>query len=131
MAKKRNKKISLKEFRAWLEGVEELQPKDWSPSSEQWKLIRDKIKYINDAETELLSQPVREVMPTVPMRSGLAPELHMDPTLPVPPPPIGGIPSGDVVMSPEAKRLLQNSGQMSPTKTPDIDSSNGYESTFK
>ncbi|MGI0076381.1 MAG: hypothetical protein ACREAU_03130 [Nitrosopumilaceae archaeon] len=43
---KNNKQISLAEFRAWLEGVEELQPARWSPNSNQWKLIRQKIDCI-------------------------------------------------------------------------------------
>ena len=48
MKKKITKKITLNEFRAWLEGIEELQPNDWSPSKEQWKLIRNKIDYIEE-----------------------------------------------------------------------------------
>ena len=45
--KKNYKKISMLEFRAWLQGVEDLQPKDWHPNLEQWKMIRSKIDQIN------------------------------------------------------------------------------------
>lgn len=46
--KKSNKKITLSSFRAWLEGVEEMQKLDWCPSVEQWNLIRDKIDLIEE-----------------------------------------------------------------------------------
>ena len=45
-AKKKKKDITLDEFKAWLEGVEELQPTGWAPDANQWKLIRNKIECI-------------------------------------------------------------------------------------
>lgn len=45
--KKQSKKnISFEEFKAWLSGVEDLQPNGWSPTKEQWQIIRDKIDSI-------------------------------------------------------------------------------------
>lgn len=45
--KKQSKKnITFEEFKAWLSGVEDLQPDDWSPTKEQWQIIRDKIDSI-------------------------------------------------------------------------------------
>lgn len=43
-----NKKLTLNEFRAWLSGVEEMQPDDWSPDRTQWRRIRAKIEEIVD-----------------------------------------------------------------------------------
>jgi hypothetical protein len=46
-SRKKSKKItSLVEFRAWLEGVEEMQGDDWVPTEEQWTRIREKIDSI-------------------------------------------------------------------------------------
>ena len=61
----RKKKISLTEFKAWLEGVEELHPADWSPTPEQWKLIRDKIQCIVEPDPEPVTAP-QPHMPTPP-----------------------------------------------------------------
>lgn len=44
------KRISLSEFRAWLSGVEDMQPNNWSPTKEQWKTIREKIELISEPE---------------------------------------------------------------------------------
>lgn len=48
VAKNRKTKISLKEFRAWLDGVEDVQPDDWAPNKEQWTKIRQQIDRIDD-----------------------------------------------------------------------------------
>ena len=48
----KTKKISLTVFKAWLQGVEELQPKGWYPDKQQWMLIRKKI---NNIESEHVS----------------------------------------------------------------------------
>lgn len=45
-APKATKKMTLQEFKAWLEGIEEVQPANWHPTIEQWKLIRDRIEHI-------------------------------------------------------------------------------------
>ena len=41
--KKVTKAKTYSEFMAWLEGVESMQPEDWVPNAEQWKLIREMI----------------------------------------------------------------------------------------
>ncbi len=91
----KNKKISLLEFRAWLGGVEELQPNDWVPTGEQWKLIRKKIDTIE-------SQPTagRTYTPVQP-----APTYSRPPTsfIPPPPPPVGGLPLGVVLVPGSSK----------------------------
>jgi hypothetical protein len=40
--------LSLRDFRSWLSGVEEMQDDGWSPSAEQWRRIRVKIDMIKD-----------------------------------------------------------------------------------
>lgn len=60
MAVRNNKKtrISLKEFRAWLDGVEDLQPEEWAPTKDQWEKIRQKIDLIDDKmDLEANDQP--------------------------------------------------------------------------
>lgn len=57
MAKVKKTKISLAEFKAWLEGVEDLQEDDWSPSKVQWEKIRQKIESIDEGVVNPLSQP--------------------------------------------------------------------------
>jgi len=108
MARKRNKKISLLEFRAWLEGVEELQPSDWSPSAEQWKLIREKIKLIKEPEPEVVkeSTPAPPQSPVSTENAPMMPQFNREPALPPLVP--SSIPlDAEIEMSPEAKRLLQ------------------------
>lgn len=38
--------ISFNEFIAWLSGVEDMQPEDWSPNLEQWTRIRNKLNSV-------------------------------------------------------------------------------------
>jgi hypothetical protein len=40
--------LSVLEFKAWLEGVEDMQGATWIPSKEQWKKIRSKIQLLAD-----------------------------------------------------------------------------------
>lgn len=140
MAKKRNKKITLNEFKAWLEGVEELQPEDWSPNAEQWKLIRDKI---NSIKEEVVKQQPKQVdqqnitpqpqpQPQPAQRSAQAPSSM---PLPPPPPTSGGVPSdAQIDMSPEASKMFKPGGAgegTARTKTPDINSEGYSTSTFE
>jgi hypothetical protein len=53
-APKITKQMTLQEFKAWLEGIEEVQPANWHPTIEQWKLIRDRIEHI---KIEQVQQP--------------------------------------------------------------------------
>lgn len=124
MAAKR-KRVTLNEFKAWLDGVEELQPVDWTPSVDQWKLIRAKISNIREPTPQV------EQLQVAPMSYR---PVEPQPTLPhgmVPPPPVGGLPSGAVVdMSPEAKAMLTRSPGDKST-TPNIDTADGaYQSSF-
>lgn len=72
--KKRNS-ISMDQFRSWLEGVEDMQPADWTPDQEQWRRIREKIDLvdvtINDQASYAQSTPMQRggttpVVPAIP-----------------------------------------------------------------
>jgi len=45
--KEQEKPITLRDFRAWLQGVEDMQEEEWTPTAEQWKRIRHKINLIS------------------------------------------------------------------------------------
>lgn len=60
MAKKA-KAVSIKpqtvaEFKAWLTGIMEFQPKDWCPDAAQWKAIQDRIS--NLKEESIVNQQI-------------------------------------------------------------------------
>ena len=64
------KKYTLTEFQAWLTGIEEIQPDDWHPDFEQWRLIRERIAgIIPDVEIieREIEVPVPVPMPGPPM----------------------------------------------------------------
>lgn len=159
-AGKRGKKISLREFRAWLQGVEELQPEDWHPDHEQWKKIRNKIDNIVEEEPE--TQVVHHAYNNhsengrgpVQMDGGAAapPWAVPSPSVPVEPtgPPIGNSQLEEAQAFAPTKQpapSIENSGAIpainSPgggeapssgqrIKTPDIDTSSGdYGSSFE
>lgn len=48
MAVEKAKSITIKEFKMWLQGVEEMQEEGWTPSTSQWKRIRDKIDQVSE-----------------------------------------------------------------------------------
>ncbi len=119
------KKISLSEFKAWLEGVEELHPSDWSPDKDQWKLIRNKIKNIIEDQTtpHSVPGPHAPLPPVHPVKSGMPPT-----GVPIPPgaPPVT---EESLSISPAAAAMLK--ADNGKTKTPNIDTTDGsYNSTF-
>lgn len=58
------KLLTLNQFKSWLEGVEEMQGEDWTPSPEQWKKIRNKISLMFDDNANDLESLVRRVVAT-------------------------------------------------------------------
>lgn len=147
------KPITLIEFRAWLEGVEELQDTDWSPSNEQWNLIRKKIDYITDPEpiietvfapapssvpnVGLLVPPVAPPMPTRPAFVPPAP-TSIPTSIPIAPEmtdaarqAMSGVPLTNLSNTVSAAPGI-TSGADGKIHTPNIDTSNGdYSSGFK
>ncbi len=116
-ARKRRQKQSLKEFRAWLQGVEELQEENWSPSHDQWVLIREKINGIMEEKPAVVNQVVAV--------NNMQPQPARLPASITPPPAVGGLPNGQITpMSTEAQQML-NPGVGAKAKTPDIDTADG------
>lgn len=68
MAKVKKTKISLAEFKAWLEGVEDLQDDDWSPSKVQWEKIRQKIECIDEGVVNTISPPTQQTVSYQPIQ---------------------------------------------------------------
>jgi hypothetical protein len=148
MAKKRVKKQTLAEFRAWLSGVEELQPEDWAPDATQWKTIREKMDHIseprNTQDTDMLKKLIEAINEQKPPAPHPGNPYAGQPQVPagfVPPPPTpAGVPAGEVDMTPAAAELgappppaLPPAQPVDLTEVakPNIDSSDGnYSSSF-
>ena len=116
MAKiKKNSKISLGEFRAWLSGVEEMQDDDWAPSQSQWDTIRRKIDLIDQVD-EIVTPVATPIVP------------HQQQSYPVPHQPM----ASSLSPAPPKPTSLQPAGNSPGSmKTPDIDTSSGdYRSSF-
>lgn len=119
------KMISVREFRMWLQGVEEMQSEDWVPSSQQWAKIRSKIDNIADTPTHQASLP-----PVVFPQRQIEPTILTAPTPNTMPVQQAG-PSS--LMVPQQRPVLNPllSSGAGNIKTPDIDTSaKSYESGF-
>jgi len=143
--RRRVKKQTLAEFRAWLSGVEELQPEAWAPSADQWKLIREKIDGIIEPKSAVdasalakmlegyikpTSNPAFNVMPV----QG-NPHQMTAAHIPPPPPPAGGVPAGQVMTAQDKPPVpvmpVQPPVDLSGPATPNLDTSDGsYDSSF-
>ena len=131
---KRQKQVTLSEFKAWLEGVEELQPDGWAPNAEQWDLIRTKIHNIKQEKPPEPSQ--QQQMPSHIQHSSVNTPppgiIHRD-DVQVPP---SQLPM-DAEITPAARAALEGKTPFTPgpdgkIKTPDIDTSNGpYSTSFE
>ena len=143
--------ITLREFKAWLEGVEELQPDDWCPDLEQWKKIRSKINCISPEtiHTNIPQQPVQPQAttnyppqpndaPRTPPPRQQQPPMRPRQVQPQQPSALEQ-PAQDVQMTEAAKAAM--SGKLpapgmdmsadGKIKTPNVDSSDGtYTSSF-
>ena len=130
-------KYTLPEFRAWLAGIEEIQPSNWSPDANQWKMIRQKIDNIVETvikekvqvpvQPRVAPQPMPQVAPSAfqPQNDGWQ--------APTPPQP-----SAVPAMTPAAQAAL--SGKLPKEMVPDVDgkiktsnidtSQKPYESNF-
>lgn len=150
--KKQTKKYTLSEFKAWLDGIEEIQPADWHPDANQWKMIRDKI---NAIVVPPPPKPAPAIQPGQHM-AGPGPVITRQPSPPQSAfdPPVGnGTPGTSMLdtsaaptpaMTPAAQAALQGKlpkGDALPaemsvnatqaTKTPNIDTmTKEYESGF-
>lgn len=132
-----DKKITVSEFRFWLQGVEEMQPEGWTPDSRQWAKIREKIDQITEAEQPArpplqYPQGVREARPA-PTQGANVP-----PSIPVPVGPSNLQSQPQIPRGPKTATTrtglpvsLSSGPQQMPLRTPDIDTSSGdYDSQF-
>lgn len=129
------KEYTLAEFKAWLEGIEELQPANWAPDSNQWKTIRDKL--MNIVEEEVV---VETHTPAPAPQQPVYRQPQMPAPAPMAPPPQGSaLPAVEPEMTPAAAAAVAGHlpAEMVPSadgkvKTPNIDTSSGdYGSSFE
>jgi hypothetical protein len=117
--------ISVREFKMWLQGVEEMQEPNWIPTSAQWAKIRDKINCITD-------EPPVQQQAAAPLRLASPPAISQVHTNAPPNMPVA--PAGPSSLSmPPRPAMPPNAmfGGIGAIKTPDIDTSGkGYESGF-
>lgn len=111
------KKITVKNFINWLDGVIDMQEDGWVPDSKQWNKILTKIYEIDDSE------PVSHKSNNVPYAQ---PALPQPPTGHLqqftPPPPAGtSLPRTPVAMSENIMPSLGNSTGALTSKTPNVD----------
>lgn len=119
------KKITLSEFRAWLSGVEEMQSEDWFPSREQWNTIRAKIDSIEESTKPFnngAQAPQNNVQQQFPPQVPAQNQSAFTPTFARPAGPVDNRP-----LATGNPNIPMVDGKI---KTPDIDSSGGYTSSF-
>ena len=107
--RKKQKKISVKEFKAWIEGIEELQPDGWAPTAEQWKIIRERINMIDDTPsgTPSAKHPLHQ---NVPVTNVKHPVTNTRPVVPPPAPQSAPTPSPSL---PTGGSMLDDTGLVS------------------
>lgn len=126
MAKKIKKSQTLAEFKAWLQGITEIQPTNWAPDAAQWRMIKDRID--NIAEQEGMISPPAQSIPSGP--------IYRNPGVVSGPPIPSSLGSPDFVAEEQAPRKRRQAPPVVPgpeqkIKTPDIDTSGGgYDSSF-
>lgn len=117
--------LTVKEFRMWLEGVIEMQAEDWVPDMRQWNRILDKIYDI--ADTPSTYPPTFTPSPMLDLNT------HRNETTMVAPTSYQMAPSGLNATVPRATNLngpfAGDNGQV-PVRTPNIDTTTGYDTPF-
>jgi hypothetical protein len=117
---KKQKPVTIAEFRAWLEGIEELGGRDWTPNASQWKKIKAKIALL--IESTPSTRPPNGPLVFRPEPATFDSSLQA-PRQAVAPPML----QGSVDMAPPPIAI----DPKIPTKTPHIDTSHGsYNSPF-
>jgi len=133
--KKATKKYTLNEFKAWLEGIEEIQPNDWSPDASQWEMIRSKIIAIvpEVIEKKVSVAPKETVrpMPQFPPQGMGLPDAQMGmaagSSLPAP----EMTPAAKAALSGNLPKEMVTTPDGGKGSTPNIDTSDGnYDSSF-
>jgi hypothetical protein len=118
MSEQKEDTISLKDFKSWLQGVEDMQEDDWIPNAVQWKKIRSKINLLDDAQQAPYRQNNSPVVNTPQYMS------PMPMPIPMPSPSQGFSSAFDTYIPPPAGPSI-----LASPKTPDIDTSDGSYQT--
>lgn len=118
--------ITLDQFRAWLEGVEEMQEDGWTPDVRQWTKIREKIDMIRSQPAPAQPAPfVPHPAANVPVQQTVPPPSAFDQVTTQP------APRAPIQLNPDAPIANDPTGKV-PVKAPDIDTSDGnYKSSFE
>lgn len=139
-APKKKAGLTLGEFKAWLSGVEEMQPRGWVPDASQWKTIRSKFEDIVEGPAPVRTAAPVDYNPANPFErearisrplSGFTPPPTMLPPqqpieLPNPNRPVETPNLMPDVSTPEGKKMVGR------VKTPNIDTSHGnYTAAFE
>jgi len=153
------KKLTIPEFKAWLDGLSDIQPEDWAPDLNQWKKIKLKIQSLEDFETQLERQIIvtienalnKVTMPVHPLPAWQSNHVHTSPVLrqyvnepevshqppPYLVPPIGVSSLAETqVITPNMPATIsnldpRNAIPIESVKTPHIDTATGpYKSSF-
>lgn len=115
MATKSQKKsagTSLALFKAWLAGIEEMQGEDWHPNAEQWKRIKDKLMSVEETVAAEPEAPAYRA----PVMQAYQPQQQFIPAPPMP--------------QASAMQFNNPNSPLPSVRTPDIDSTSGYESSL-
>lgn len=124
------KKLTINEFKMWLQGVEEMQQPDWIPDARQWEKIRQKIDMIIDGPPQREVNMGQNLPPPGPIHREPPPQMpigpsNLQPTPRVPQPPRVAHTASGLPVS------MASGSPNTPARTPDIDTSNGnYDSHF-
>ncbi len=114
--------MTLREFKMWLQGVEEMQPDDWSPDSNQWAKIREKINQLDDTPVQETINNSQSFYPESRYAEPSQLNQTFQSTVAIPPIP-------PVIAPPPNRAFMTGTGQ--PAQAPAIDTSNGqYNSLF-
>lgn len=117
--------LTIKEFKMWLRGVEEMQPDGWSPSQQQWTRIREKIDSIEEGSIPPQQQVIyRDPVVQQPVYQQPQQVVHAQPGLTAQ--------RGAVLAPLPNNSLFGNADSPAiPVKTPNVDTSTGgYEPAF-
>ena len=130
MAEKKEKKLTVKEFKYWLEGVEEMQDEGWYPDPRQWKRIREKIGLLDEAAsmmTEVQAAGLTSIAPGI-----MAFPPNVNPNNPLERMNIDPANFPQPTARPPGNGPFLNDDTSKPAKTPNIDTGPGkpYASSF-
>ena len=165
---KKEKIVTVRDFKSMVEGMDTVMGDDWVPDQQQWKRIREKIRMLENAPPPPAPAPVQQRPVEVPQGSEesilanfpqvpssipagdinsalppAGPSAFSPENMPRPQAPMitgdaapmvqGAVPGASIPldqMTPEALQAAAEVAKGEKVKTPDIDSTDGYESGF-